>query len=558
MTAYYLRFLPQYSATTAPLRELLKKEATWAWAPACSAAVRQLESQLTSPPVLAHFDLESPTFVTCDASNTSVGAVLSQLQQGVERPVAFASRSLTPAEQKYSVGEREALACVWACERWHVYLYGRHFTLRTDHQALTALLATSGSGHKPLRIYRWSERLQAYNFTTLFTPGRENVVADLLSRATPSPTPDPSPDTTEPELILMLHTPLQATVSLEDLQLASAQDSPNSALTSGRGGPRKFRRSFTLRPRILAMAHEGHLGIVKVKQRCRDLVWWPGLDRDIETMVKDCTTCLVSGKTGPPPSPPLQPLQWPPAPWKHIQVDICGELHGIPQHQRFLIVAYDLHSKWPEVVATGSVTTQVVTDFLASLFARWGIPDTITTDNGPQFVSADFAGFVEDRGINHIRTAFYHPEANGGVERLNQTLKNGLRAHLADGLPFSAALRCTLLHYRATPHSTTGSSPALLMMGRELQLPLDRLRAPTAPVAAPYQSGRVMDRQRRMKQRFDKRRRFRPPPFAVLDWVRVHRPNRNHKLLSFWSTPMQVTDQLGPATFRLADGSRVS
>ncbi|KAJ8346671.1 hypothetical protein SKAU_G00280720 [Synaphobranchus kaupii] len=535
MTAYYLRFLPQYSATTAPLRELLKKDATWAWAPACSAAVRQLKSQLTSPPVLAHFDLESPTFVTCDASNTSVGAVLSQLQQGVERPVAFASRSLTPAEQKYSVGEREALACVWACERWHVYLYGRHFTLRTDHQALTALLATSGSGHKPLRIYRWSERLQAYNFTTLFTPGRENVVADLLSRATPSPTPDPSPDTTEPELILMLHTPLQATVSLEDLQLASAQDCTLSQLRTyiREGWPSKVPEELvpfhTLRPCILAMAHEGHLGIVKVKQRCRDLVWWPGLDRDIETMVKDCTACLVSGKTGPPPSPPLQPLQWPPAPWKHIQVDICGEFHGIPQHQRFLIVAYDLHSKWPEVVATGSVTTQVVTDFLVSLFAR---------------------------GINHIRTAFYHPEANGGVERLNQTLKNGLRAHLADGLPFSAALRCTLLHYRATPHSTTGSSPALLMMGRELQLPLDRLRAPTAPAAAPYQSGRVMDRQRRMKQRFDKRRRVRPPPFAVLDWVRVRRPNRNHKLLSFWSTPMQVTDQLGPATFCLADGSR--
>ena len=160
MTAYYLRFLPHYSETTAPLRALLKKDVPWSWTPPCSAAVRRLKSQLTSPPVLAHFDLMSPTLVTCDASNTAVGAVLSQLQRGTERPVAFASRSLTPTEGKYSVGEREALACVWACERWHMYLYGRHFTLRTDHQALTALLATTGSGHKPLRLYRWSERLQ--------------------------------------------------------------------------------------------------------------------------------------------------------------------------------------------------------------------------------------------------------------------------------------------------------------------------------------------------------------------------------------------------------------
>ncbi|XP_034095735.1 uncharacterized protein K02A2.6-like [Gymnodraco acuticeps] len=486
------------------------------------------------------------------------------------------------------MGEREALACVWACERWHMYVYGRHFTLRTDHQALTALLATSGSGHKPLRIYRWSERLLPYDFTTVFTPGRENVVADLLSRATPTPAPGAGPDATESELILMLHTPLQAAVSLDDLRLASEEDPMLSRLRTyiREGWPAKFPeelapfhrvkdeltcwngvcvarglRTFVpidLRARVLSMAHEGHLGIVKVKQRCRDLVWWPGIDRDIETMVKECTACLLSGKTGPPLPPPLQPLQWPRAPWEHMQLDICGELHGVPHHQRFLLVAYDLHSKWPEVVATGSVTARVVTDFLSSLFALWGSPNAITTDNGPQFVSSEFATFVEGRGIKHIRTAFYHPQANGGVERFNQTLKNGIRAHLADGLPFSAALLHTLLHYRATPHSTTGSSPALLMMGRELQLPLDRLRAPVAvtPTATPCQSARVAEAQRRMKQRFDKRRRVRAPPFTVGDWVRIHRPNRDHKLLSFWTAPMKVTAQLGSATFRLADGSQ--
>ena len=230
--------------------------------------------------------------------------MLSQIQGGVERPVAFASRSLNTAEQKYSVGEREALACVWACERWHMYLYGRHFTLRTDHQALTALLATSGSGHKPLRIYRWSERLQPYDFTTLFTPGKENVVADLLSRATPIPAlggsySDPEsgagPDTMESELILMLHGPLQASVSLEDLQIASEEDPTLSRLRTyiREGWPSKVpeelapfhrvREELTcwngvcvarglrtvipsdLRARVLAMAHEGHLGIVRVK-----------------------------------------------------------------------------------------------------------------------------------------------------------------------------------------------------------------------------------------------------------------------------------------------------
>ncbi|KAJ8332549.1 hypothetical protein SKAU_G00423380 [Synaphobranchus kaupii] len=324
MTAYYLRFLPQYSTTTAPLRELLKKDVPWVWTRACSTAVRQLKAQLTSPPVLAHFDLSSPTILTCDASNIAVGAVLSQLHRGTERPIAFASRALSPAEQKYSVGEREALVCVWACERWHMYVYGRPFTLRTDHQALTALLATSGTGHRPLRIHRWSERLQQYNFTPQFTPGRENVVADLLSRATPCPPPsqDPDPEVTEPDLIQMLHTPLQTTVSLQDLQQASEQDPVLSQLRAfiRTGWPPKVSEELApfyrvreelscwgdvcvarglrtvvpscLRARILLMAHEGHLGIVKVKQRCRDLVWWPAIDRDIEAMVRDCTACL--------------------------------------------------------------------------------------------------------------------------------------------------------------------------------------------------------------------------------------------------------------------------
>lgn len=86
------------------------------------------------------------------------------MQDGVERPVAFASRALTPTEQRYSVGEREALACVWATERWQLFLYGWHFTLRTDHQALTTLLSAFGSGHKPLRLHRWGKRLRQYDY----------------------------------------------------------------------------------------------------------------------------------------------------------------------------------------------------------------------------------------------------------------------------------------------------------------------------------------------------------------------------------------------------------
>ena len=94
------------------------------------------ENAAYPPPILEHFDPASPTLVTCDTSSIAIGALMSQLQSDMERPIAFASHALSPTEQRYSVGEQEALACFWACESWHMYLYGREFVLRTDHQAL--------------------------------------------------------------------------------------------------------------------------------------------------------------------------------------------------------------------------------------------------------------------------------------------------------------------------------------------------------------------------------------------------------------------------------------
>ncbi len=108
----------------------------------------------------------------------------------------------------------------------------------------------------------------------------------------------------------------------------------------------------SLRSRVLQMAHEGHLGVVKVKQRCRDTVWWPHIDPDVEELVRNCACCLLSGKTGQPATAPLTSTPWPFSPWEHIQVDLCGELHGAPAHARYLLVVHDLHSKWPEVFST--------------------------------------------------------------------------------------------------------------------------------------------------------------------------------------------------------------
>ena len=134
--------------------------------------------------------------MTTDASAVAIGAVLSQTQNdGSERPVAFASRTLTSAERAYSVSEREALAWIWACERWHWFLYGRRFTLLTDHSSLTTLLSGGTKGRRPIRLIRWADRLSEYQFDVVYRPGVDNAVADLLSRSEAEPIHEPSQDT---------------------------------------------------------------------------------------------------------------------------------------------------------------------------------------------------------------------------------------------------------------------------------------------------------------------------------------------------------------------------
>lgn len=193
----------------------------------------------------------------------------------------------------------------------------------------------------------------------------------------------------------------------------------------------------------------------------------------------------------------------------------------------------------------GTVTSSAVISFLDQLFSRWGLPRQITTDNGPQFLSSEFTTFLASSGVTHIRTSVYHPQANGGVERFNQSLKNGLRAHMSEGYSLIAALSQTLLHYRATVHSTTGVSPAALMLKRELVLPLSRLRPPMAARPRPRPTvvkTQVKRQQRSIKHKFDRRHKTKWPD------------------ISFGLGPSppacQVSRQLGPASFQLADGSR--
>lgn len=179
MVSWYRRYIPQFSDTAAPLNNLLQKRSRWTWTEEAQAAFETLRQQLATAPVLTCPDFDRPFVLQTVASQSGIGAVLTQDHDGEERVVAYASRTLNAAERNYSVTEKECLAVVWGIRKMRPYLEGYSFTALTDHQALKWFQTIdSPSG----RLARWSLELQQYDFTIEYRKGENNLVADALSR----------------------------------------------------------------------------------------------------------------------------------------------------------------------------------------------------------------------------------------------------------------------------------------------------------------------------------------------------------------------------------------
>ena len=281
-----------------------------------------------------------------------------------------------------------------------------------------------------------------------------------------------------------------------------------------------------LRDEVLQELHRSHIGIVRMKMLARSYVWWPKLDADIEAMAKSCVPCLETRNA--PATAPLHPWIWPLRPWQRIHIDFAGPMNG----QSFLIVV-DAHSKWPEVIEMKSTTATATIKELRRLFATYGLPERVVSDNGPQFTSAEFAAFMKANGIKHIKCAPYHPSSNGFAERFVQTFKKAISAR--DGtLPRHQKLSSFLLTYRTTTHSTTGVSPSKLFLNRELRTRLDLL--------FPDVKGRVEEAQEKQRQYHDRHSRARD--LTVGERVMA----RNFRAGPRW-VPGTVVRHSGPLTY---------
>ena len=515
---YYSKFLKDLATVLAPLYKLLRKDQKWEWGHEQQRAFQAGKDLLKSPQTLAHFDESAPVILACDASPWGLGCVLSIVDRHLgERPVAFYSRSLSKTEQRYSQTDREGLAVIAGVRRFHYYLAGRQFSIRTDHKPLLGMLGED----KPIspmaspRVTRWALLLSGYKYKLEYVPGSRQGHCDGLSRL-PLPTGTselPTPAETVHLMEFVNSTPVTAscirTFTARDPILSVVmQYTRDGWPANGLQNPElvQYRRKegelsthdgcllwgsrvvvpTKLRDRVLEMLHEGHMGESHVKSFARMYVWWPNVDADISQMVSGCITCQKYRRQAP--VTPLSPWVWPTRPWERIHVDYCGPVNG-----QLMLVVVDACTKWMDVHVTTRSTADVTVEELRKSFSCWGLPKVIVTDNATCFTSPTFESFCAQNGIRHLFTAPLSPKSNGLAERAVQTVKQGLRKQ--HGGSVQSRITRFLFAYRTSPHSVTRHTPAELMMGRQLRTRLD--------CVLPNLQDRMVTAQQKMKQNYD-------------------------------------------------------
>uniref|UniRef100_A0A5S6Q7F2 RNA-directed DNA polymerase n=1 Tax=Trichuris muris TaxID=70415 RepID=A0A5S6Q7F2_TRIMR len=256
------------------------------------------------------------------------------------------------------------------------------------------------------------------------------------------------------------------------------------------------------------MVHEGHPGIVAMKSMARFQVWWPGIDKEIETFVNQCKPCQWNRQKLP--EVPLLPWNVPTEPWTRIPVDIAGMFKG-----RCWLVVVDAHSKWLEVIPMENTTTASVIRRLRRLFAIFGLPRSIVSDNGPHFVSEEFEKFCDNNNVTHVKTTPYHPRSNGLAERAVRLFRDRFRASSDATTDVELRLQRFLFSYRNSIHATSGRTPAELQLGRRLRTKLDLLK--------PALDVHIDKKLFKQAEYHDRTARSRS--FAVGDRVYVYEPN---------------------------------
>ncbi|GFX32834.1 hypothetical protein TNCV_889701 [Trichonephila clavipes] len=500
------------------------------WGPEEVEAFNSLKKALTSDPVLGMYDERASTEIHTDASGYGIGAILVQIQNNVEKVIAYASRTLTKAEKNYSTTERECLAIVWATNKFRPYIFGKHFTVVTDHHSLCWLMSLKDPSG---RLARWALRLQEHDFDVKYKTGKKHSDADALSR-------NPVEEETETsDKFLAVTTSMNLA-----MEQKKDQDLAKLKLLSNSSKNEEFRfidgilcrKNFDpdgklwlpvipkhLRADILRHFHDaptaGHLGFAKTYDRIRKRFYWPGMYRNVVRYVMHCREC--QRRKSVPQRPPGRLVPIPPAiaPFHRIGIDLLGRFQTeVDEIAKFL---------------------------LEEIVLRHGAPRVIITDRGAVFRSRLVSSLVDLCNIDHRFTTAYHPQTNGLTERFNKTLADMLSMYVdVEQKNWDEILPFVTFAYNTAKQETTGFTPFYLLHGREAETTLDTM-LPFCPndfddnnitkIAARVEESRQLarvhtlraQRQRSSTLRFQTRSIVTPTLFREIQWKRKRKHQTN-------------------------------
>lgn len=486
---YYRRFLPAAASKLKLLTDMTRgcsrnSGRKLQWSDEARKTFEDIKEEMRNLISLAHPFPNAPTSLATDASATAVGAVLQQEINGETVPIAFFSKGLDPAQQRYSTYDRELIAIFLAIRHFSYFLDGRTFTVLTDHRPLTSAMTTNSQTLSP-RVTRQLAFISQYDCQINHVRGEENSVADALSRSVFSlRLADPvtnyeeiaTSQATCTELELFLNPLQKSALRLRPVQLQSSSMLWCDVST---GKQRPFipvEHRLMIFNRFHSMSHPG----IRATQRLlKRRVVWPGMSKDIRDWTRTCAACQRSKVIRHVRSPPGA-LPVPSCRFETVHVDIVGPLPP-SRGQRYMLTCIDRFSRWVEAIPMQDSTAETtLRSFLAGWVARFGAPVNIITDRGVQFESALWREALKTLGTKRSRTTSYHPQSNGLIERVHRRLKEGFKTQ-PEKHSWADALPMILLYLHATPATDTNVSPAEYIYGEDLRLPGEYVSAELRP-----------------------------------------------------------------------------
>ncbi|CAH2097604.1 unnamed protein product [Euphydryas editha] len=537
MITYLNKFIPNMSDLTNPLRELLHKDTNFIWEHYHEEAFNKIKQVLQRPPVLRLYDVNKPVTLTVDASSKNLGAAL--LQEG--QPIAYGARALSKSEQNYPQIEKEALAILFGCKKFHEYVYGKELTVESDHKPLETIFKKNIQS-APVRLQRIMFHLAPYSPKVIFKKGTEIPLADFLSRDC-----DASNLQYEQEENLKIAIILPMSINAIDELINATKEDPDLQLLiktimqgfpdTVKDLPPELQHYFNFKeelsyykgiiykgdkivvpksqiPKMLKSIHQGHLGIQSCLRRARQFLYWKGQYNDITKLIKSCSICEQTQRDNTKDTVLVKRI--PKLPWQIVASDLF-ELKG-----KTYLVIYDSYSGYLDFQELKSQSSYEVIKQLKLWFSVHGVPEELQTDNGTQYMSSEFKNFQKEWKFNHVTSSPHHHQGNGLAERAVQTAKNILRKCSID----KSDVQLALLNWRNTPRNDLLGSPNQRLFSRITRCPVptsDKNLKPKIIQGVTAELQRLREKQ----AIYSNRHTTKPQKFEINDKVR-HKVSHRH------------------------------